>query len=94
MSAISDKKIYKSMCNGKIKNATGSPAAIGSRNAVGPQMVGAGHVAAGSGTWVQPVPVRDGCWLPVPQRWLVPGRETHGRRAGDRDMDRNDMQRG
>ena len=49
------------MCNGKIKNATGSPAAIGSRNAVGPQMVGAGHVAAGSGTWVQPISVRDGC---------------------------------
>ncbi|KAH0513366.1 E3 ubiquitin-protein ligase RNF181 [Microtus ochrogaster] len=30
--------------------------------------------------------------LLVPEQWLVPGRETHGRRAEDRNMDRHDMQ--
>ena len=29
--------------------------------------------------------------LPVPEQGLVPGRETHGGRAGDRDMDRHNM---
>ena len=30
--------------------------------------------------------------LPVPERWLVPGRETHGGLVRDRDMDRYNMQ--
>ena len=31
--------------------------------------------------------------LPVLEQWLVPGRETHGRRAGDRDMDRGEAEK-
>ncbi len=30
--------------------------------------------------------------LLVPEQWLVPGRETHGGWAEDRNMDRHDMQ--
>ena len=59
-----------------LKNAPRSPAALGSRNAVGPQMVVAGHVEAG-------------CQA---ETAAVPGRKTHGSWAGDRDMDRHDMQ--
>ena len=64
-------------CYGKIKNAAGSPVAVGSRNAVGPQMVVAGHVAAGSGPWEQPVPGRDGCLSPS-SGWSQAGRHMAG----------------
>ena len=45
----------------KIKNAAGFSAAAGSRNAVGPQAVVAGHVVAGSGPGDHPVSGREGC---------------------------------
>ena len=52
-------------------------------------MVVVGHVWQTAGPWEQPVLGRDG-YRSLSS--VVPGRETHGGQAEDRDMDRHDLQ--